>query len=85
MIKHKCSQVNSSNNVERISLQRTLDKYVAKKVPFRKEDKDKFKEKLVYWSCSSIRPFTIVEDPGFIDIITESINLGELNLELDNN
>ena len=33
------------------------------------------KEKFVIWSCSSIRPFSIIEDPGFIDILNEAIRI----------
>ena len=83
MIKHKCSNINSSNTSEDISAQETIDKYMKKKVSIPKNDKDKFKDKLVSWTCSSIRPFTIVEDPGFIDIVKESISLGELKVEFE--
>ncbi|CAM4847109.1 unnamed protein product, partial [Rotaria magnacalcarata] len=40
-------------------------------------DKEKLKEKIVSWACLSIRPFTIVEDCGFNDLIRESINIGQ--------
>ena len=75
--------INSSNTSEDISAQETIDKYMKKKVSIPKKDKDKFKDKLVSWTCSSIRPFTIVEDPSFIDIVKESISLGELKVEFE--
>ncbi len=53
-----------------------MDKYLAEKAVIQKQDKEKMKEKLVTWICSSIRPFTVVEDPGFIDVLNEGIRIG---------
>jgi hypothetical protein len=64
-----------------ISVPGTIDKYMTKQVSIPRKDKERFKYKPVSWSCSSIRPFTIVEDPGFIEIVKESIHLGELKVE----
>jgi hypothetical protein len=79
MNRHKCLHLNAQIGIEKSVCQSTIDKYMGKKAVIQKHDKEKIKEKLVLWSCSSIRPFTIVEDPGFIDIVKEAINLGELN------
>jgi hypothetical protein len=42
------------------------------------------KEKVVLWACLSIRPFTIVEDSGFMDIVKEAINLSGSNVNVNN-
>lgn len=82
MNKHKCSYLNTPVAVEKGTGQRTLDKYIGKKTSIQKHDKDKLKEKLVLWSCSSMRPFTIVEDPGLIDIVKEAIHIGKFNFKV---
>ncbi|CAF3383242.1 unnamed protein product, partial [Rotaria sp. Silwood2] len=85
MIKHQCSNANSSG-IENHSVQQTIDKFVGKQIIVHKHDREKLKEKIVCWSCSSIRPFTVVEDSGFINIMKEAIILGskyggDLNIE----
>jgi hypothetical protein len=76
MIKHKCLDAASAGRAESMILNGTIDKYLSKKVSIQKQDKDKMKDKLVIWTCSSIRPFTIVEDPGFLDVLNEGIRIG---------
>ncbi len=76
MIKHKCLDAASAGRSESMILHGTIDKYLSKKVSIQKQDKDKMKDKLVIWTCSSIRPFTIVEDPGFLDVLNEGIRIG---------
>ena len=62
MNKHKCSTSNAPNSNEKHIYQRTIDKYAGKKIIIQKQDKEKLKEKMIFWSCSSIKPFTILED-----------------------
>jgi len=76
MNKHKCLNITSADRAESLVAQGTMDKYLLKKVVIQKQDKEKIKDKLVIWTCSSIRPFTIVEDPGFIDVLNEGIRIG---------
>jgi hypothetical protein len=72
MIKHRCLNVSSTARAD----QGAMDKYLSKKPVILKQDKEKLKEKFVIWTCSSIRPFTVVEDPGFVDILNEAIRIG---------
>ena len=72
MIKHKCSSISSTSRAE----VGPMDKYLSKKTDIQKQDKEKIRDKLVIWTCSSIRPFTIVEDPGFLDVLKEGIRIG---------
>jgi hypothetical protein len=76
MIKHTCLDT-STVRVETISQQGTINKYLSKKPVIQKQDKETMKEKFVLWTCSSIRPFTIVEDPGFLDVLNEAIRIGK--------
>lgn len=75
MIKHKCHQSNLSLSVGKEN-QTTMDKFLGKKTSLSRHEKDKFKEKLVHWACSSMRPFTVVEDLGFSEIIKHTFSLG---------
>lgn len=75
MIKHKCSSTSTIRAEPGASLG-GLDKYFSKKADIHKQDKEKIRDKLVIWTCSSIRPFTIVEDPGFLDVLKEGIRIG---------
>lgn len=77
MNKHKCHVRGEENIPEKADGQMTLDKYVRKKVIIQRNDQEKFKEKLVLWACSSIRPFNMFDDDGFINIVRETIHLGE--------
>ena len=72
MNKHKCSSLSARSDAHLGA----MDKYVSKKTDIQKQDKEKFRDKLVIWTCSSIRPFTIVEDPGFLDVLKEGIRIG---------
>ncbi|CAF4044377.1 unnamed protein product, partial [Rotaria sp. Silwood1] len=76
MIKHKCV-VAAAAATELVVNTGTMDNYLLKKPVIQKQDKEKMKEKFVIWSCSSIRPFSIIEDPGFIDILNEAIKIGQ--------
>lgn len=75
MIKHRCL-IPASARPEQVVHQELMDKYLPKKPVIQKQDKEKMKEKFVIWCCSSIRPFSIIEDTGFIDIVNESIRIG---------
>jgi hypothetical protein len=84
MNKHKCSYLNTPVAVEKDTRQGTLDKFIGKKTSIQKYDKEKLKEKLVLWSCSSMRLFTIVEDPGLIDTVKKAIHIGKFNSKVYN-
>ena len=73
MNKHQCHVRGEENVIEKTDGQITLDKYVRKKVIIQKNDREKFKEKLVLWACSSLRPFNMFDDDGFIDVILQSL------------
>ncbi|CAF3143678.1 unnamed protein product [Rotaria sp. Silwood2] len=77
MKKHKCLDLNVSISIEKNTCLLIIDKYMGKKVIIQKHDKEKLQEKIVLWSCLSIRPFTIVEDPGFTEVVKEAITLGQ--------
>jgi hypothetical protein len=80
MNKHKCSRLNTTVAAEQGTDQSTLDKYIGKKTSIQKHDK----EKLVLWSCSSIRPFAIIEEPGLIDIVKEAGHIGKFSFKVYN-
>ena len=75
MIKHKCL-IPAAARTEQVVHQGLIDKYLSKKLVIKKQDKEKVNEKFMIWACSSIRPFSIIEDPGFIDILNEAIRIG---------
>ena len=75
MIKHKCL-IPAAARAEQVVHQGLMDKYLSKKPVIQKQDKENMKEKFIIWTCSSIRPFSIIEDPGFIDILNEAIRIG---------
>ncbi|CAF1375258.1 unnamed protein product [Rotaria sordida] len=76
MIKHKCV-VAAAAATEPVVHTGTMDNYLLKKPVIQKQDKEKMKENFFIWTCSSIRPFSIIEDPGFIDILNEAIRIGQ--------
>jgi hypothetical protein len=76
MIRHKCL-FNFAARAEQVRCQRAMDEYLSQKPIIQKRDKKKLTEKFIIWSCSSIRPFSIVEDPGFLDILNEAIRIGK--------
>jgi len=76
MIIHKCFS-NSAARAKQVRCQGAVDKDLSKKPVIQKQDKKKLREKFIIWSCSSIRPFSIVEDPGFVDILNEAIRIGK--------
>lgn len=76
LIKHSCSNANRASHGEIGRATGAIDKYVKKKAVISSQEKEKMTEKIVAWVCSSIRPFTIIEDPGFIDVLSEGIRIG---------
>ena len=38
---------------------------------------------MVFWSSFSIRPFTIDESLGLIDVMKEAITVGKFNFKID--
>ena len=71
----------ASNSNDSLLVQASLDKIFTKSnVNITPKDQNDLKELYAKWVCADLRPYSIVEDDGFMKLAQTFIRLGETNL-----
>ena len=79
LLRHVCSKASLSENNQ----EGPMDKFIKSKrsAPFKltAQDYTLIRDELTKWICSSVRPFTLVSDPGLKNTLQMIINICELS------
>jgi hypothetical protein len=76
-----CSS-SSSSSITKIKEADTLFNFgIQKQITGTKKDIDALKSLMVQWVCGSLRPVSIVEDQGLVNLLQAAVNLGKLLYE----